>query len=54
MAFCLRLRDQGGVVVVPGQAFGQGGRGHVRLSYAGDPGQIVEGLRRLAPFWRES
>jgi len=51
MAFCLRLRDQGGVVVVPGLAFGEGGRGHIRLSYAGDPGQIREGVRRLAPFW---
>jgi aspartate/methionine/tyrosine aminotransferase len=53
MAFCLRLRDQGGVVVVPGQAFGPGGRGHIRLSYAGAPEQIREGLRRLAPFWSE-
>jgi len=51
LAFCLRLRDEGGVVVVPGLAFGPGGRGHVRLSYAGDPAQIREGLRRLAPFW---
>jgi aspartate/methionine/tyrosine aminotransferase len=51
MAFCLRLRDQGGVVVVPGSAFGEGGRGHIRLSYAGDPEQIREGVRRLAPFW---
>ena len=54
MAFCLRLRDQGGVVVVPGLAFGDGGRGHVRLSYAGDPVQIREGVRRLAPFWSEA
>jgi aspartate/methionine/tyrosine aminotransferase len=53
MAFCLRLRDQGGVVVVPGSAFGERGRGHIRLSYAGDPEQIREGVRRLAPFWRE-
>ena len=53
MAFCLRLRDEGGVVVVPGQAFGPGGRGHIRLSYAGAPEQIREGLRRLAPFWSE-
>jgi aspartate/methionine/tyrosine aminotransferase len=53
MAFCLRLRDQGGVVVVPGLAFGPGGRGHIRLSYAGDPSQIGEGVRRLAPFWSE-
>jgi aspartate/methionine/tyrosine aminotransferase len=54
MAFCLALRDQGGVVVVPGSAFGEGGRGHIRLSYAGDPEQIREGVRRLAPFWREA
>jgi aspartate/methionine/tyrosine aminotransferase len=53
MAFCLRLRDQGGVVVVPGSAFGEGGRGHLRLSYAGDPDQIREGVRRLAPFWSQ-
>jgi aspartate/methionine/tyrosine aminotransferase len=53
MAFCLRLRDEGGVVVVPGLAFGEGGRGHVRLSYAGNPDRIREGLRRLAPFWAE-
>lgn len=52
MAFCLRLRDQGGVVVVPGTAFGPGGSGHIRLSYAGDPETIREGVRRLAPFWR--
>ena len=52
MAFCLRLRDEGGVVVVPGSAFGEGGRGFIRLSYAGEPDQIREGVRRLAAFWR--
>jgi aspartate/methionine/tyrosine aminotransferase len=53
MAFCLRLRDQGRVVVVPGLAFGEGGRPFIRLSYAGDPSAIREGVRRLAPFWTE-
>ena len=53
MGFCVRLRDEGRVVVVPGTAFGQGGRGHIRLSYAGDPALIREGVRRLAPFWNE-
>ncbi|BDU75787.1 pyridoxal phosphate-dependent aminotransferase [Mesoterricola sediminis] len=52
MAFCLRLRDEGRVIVVPGHAFGERGRGHVRISYAGDPGRIREGVARLAPFWR--
>ena len=54
MAFCVRLRDDGRVVVVPGAAFGQRGRGHIRLSYGGDPDQIREGVRRLAPFWNEA
>jgi len=54
MAFCLRLRDEGRVVVVPGSAFGAGGRRHVRISYAGDPGAIREGVARLAPFWRNA
>lgn len=53
MAFCLRLRDEGGVVVVPGLAFGPAGNDYIRLSYAGDPAQIQEGVRRLAPFWSE-
>jgi len=54
MAFCLRLRDEGRVVVVPGSAFGAGGRRHVRISYAGDPEAIREGVARLAPFWRNA
>jgi len=53
MAFCLRLRDEGGVVVVPGSAFGEGGRHHIRLSFAGQPEAIKEGVRRLAPYWRQ-
>jgi aspartate/methionine/tyrosine aminotransferase len=52
LAFCLRVRDEGGVVTVPGSAFGGGGRGFLRLSYAGDPAGIEEGVARLAPFWR--
>jgi len=54
MVFCLKLRDEGRVVVVPGMAFGDRGANHVRLSYAGDPGRIREGVARLAPFWRQA
>jgi aspartate/methionine/tyrosine aminotransferase len=50
MAFCLRLRDEAGVVLVPGLAFGEGGRAHARLSFAARPDQIREGVRRLAAF----
>ncbi len=52
MAFCLRLRDEAGVVLVPGNTFGEAGAGHVRLSFAAFPEQLLEGVRRLAPYWR--
>lgn len=52
MTFCLRLRDEAGVVVVPGFAFGEGGRHHLRLSFGGTVAEIKEGVRRLAPYWR--
>ncbi len=32
--FCERLLKEGGVAIVPGSAFGPGGEGHVRISYA--------------------
>ena len=52
LAFALRLRDEAKVVVIPGLAFGEGGRGHVRLSFAATPEQLREGVKRLAPYWR--
>ena len=52
LAFCLRVRDEGKVIIVPGMAFGEAGRNHARISYAGSPGDIETGICRLAPFWR--
>lgn len=49
-AFCLRIRDEAGVIVVPGIAFGSRGSGRVRVSWAGQPRDIREGVRRLAGF----
>jgi aspartate/methionine/tyrosine aminotransferase len=51
LAFCLKLRDEAKVVLIPGLAFGEGGRRHVRLSFAATPEQLREGVRRLAPYW---
>ncbi len=51
MAFCLRLRDEAKVVIVPGLVFGEAGRPFARLSFAASPEQIREGVKRLAPFW---
>ncbi|HLP31016.1 MAG TPA: hypothetical protein VK150_06615, partial [Geothrix sp.] len=52
LAFCLTLRDEAKVVLIPGLAFGEGGRGHARLSFAATPEQLQEGVRRLAPYWK--
>lgn len=49
--FALKLRDEAGVVLIPGIAFGEGGRRHVRLSFAATPEQLREGVRRFAPHW---
>jgi aspartate aminotransferase len=49
--FCLRVRDEGKVIVVPGIAFGSRGAGYIRISWGGDPADTAEGLRRLAPYW---
>lgn len=38
------LLDEEHVAVVPGEAFGEEGRGFVRLSYAGDAGELREGV----------
>ena len=54
MAFCLRLRDEAKVVLVPGTAFGERGRTHARLSFAARPEQIREGVRRMAVLWRDA
>ena len=49
--FCRRVRDEGGVIVVPGTAFGAAGEGSVRISCGGDPRLLRQGLERMAPFW---
>ncbi len=52
VAFALKLRDEAKVVLIPGLAFGEGGRTHARLSFAATPEQLEEGVRRLAPYWK--
>jgi aspartate/methionine/tyrosine aminotransferase len=54
MQFAIRLRDEAKVVTIPGLAFGEGGRQRLRVSFAARPDQISEGIRRIAPYWRES
>lgn len=51
MAFCIHLRNERGVVVVPGHTFGEAGRPFLRLSFAAPPEQIALGILRMRPFW---
>ncbi|NMC14668.1 MAG: aminotransferase class I/II-fold pyridoxal phosphate-dependent enzyme [Chloroflexi bacterium] len=50
--FAQRLLDEEKVAVVPGSAFGAGGEGFVRCSYATAYEKIEEALRRLKSFMR--
>ena len=45
MTFCRRLASEHGVVMIPGQGFGDEGRGWVRIAYTCDA--IEEGFERL-------
>jgi aspartate/methionine/tyrosine aminotransferase len=51
--FADKLFRERRVQVAPGDLFGPGGTGHVRLSYATEEGRLREGLGRLADFVRE-
>lgn len=46
--FTLRLLDELRVAVAPGEVFGPGGQGLVRISLAREPDEIAEGLSRIA------
>jgi len=50
--FAMRLIQEEHVAVVPGTAFGMGGEGHVRISYATSLEKIEEALRRIHRFVR--
>ncbi len=51
--FCSRLMEENGVVVIPGDAFGAGGEGFIRLSFATADDVILEGLNRMDLFMRK-
>ena len=51
--FCEQLLKQERVVVVPGNAFGERGRGHVRACYASSMEQIVDACDRIERFVKQ-
>ena len=38
------------IAVVPGSAFGEQGKGHVRISYASSMENLAEAMKRIARF----
>ncbi len=48
--FCERLMNEGKVAIVPGNAFGAGGEGFARISYAYSVKHISEALERIEKF----
>ncbi len=52
LEFAQRLLWEERVAVIPGSAFGEGGRGHVRICYAAPRPHIEEALERMRRFLR--
>ena len=50
MEFAERLLDEEKVAVIPGSAFGESGRGHVRMCYATPRPLLEEALERIGRF----
>lgn len=48
--FCQQLLKEEKVAVVPGNVFGRGGEGYIRISYAASLGNIKEALIRIERF----
>ena len=48
--FCERLLNEGKVAIVPGTAFGKGGEGYARISYAYSVKHITEAIGRMEKF----
>lgn len=53
MQFALDLAFKAKVGVTPGSAFGPGGEGYIRLSYASSDEDLQESMRRISDFFKE-
>lgn len=48
--FCMKLLEAEHVAVVPGDAFGKSGEGHIRVSYSYSVNHLLEALKRIEHF----
>ncbi len=53
LEFCEKLLRAKQVAVVPGDAFGDSGEGHIRVSYSYSVAHLAEALRRIEAFLKE-
>ena len=53
LEFCEKLLRAKRVAVVPGDAFGDSGEGHIRVSYSYSVAHLAEALRRIEAFLKE-
>jgi len=51
--FCEKLLQKKHVAVVPGNAFGESGEGHIRVSYSYSINHIRDALKRIGEFIEE-
>lgn len=54
MEFCVDLAEKAAVAVIPGIAFGPGGEGYVRISYAASMENLVEAMKRISKYAKEN
>lgn len=52
--FCVKVLEEAHVAMVPGSAFTDIGKGHIRISYAYEMDVLKEGMRRLEQFLKEN
>jgi len=52
--FCERLVKEKKVACVPGTAFGEGGEGFMRCSYASSMENLKEAIKRITEFLKEN
>ena len=50
VSFCNKLLDEAKVVCVPGNAFGECGEGHIRVSYSGERDDLLRAIERIHRF----
>lgn len=50
MEFCIDLAEKNRLALIPGSAFGLGGEGYVRLSYAASMADLEEAVARLTAY----